>query len=341
VLGAIFAASVGASSAGAVEFYNASAPRTYPGDALSYYYNPGPSNNGEAGHILFDDVSVPTTLSAPLFNVRKVTYKVTQKASAPDVFITPYFAQLYPDPVPNVPPRGGTGDLGFYDPRSPVQFATAAHLAGNIGSQTIERIVSFGDGVHTLFNVTGVNASSNTALRCFAVGMNLSTTDSQNGWTVSQQSQNMDLLWDYKNDSRYSEFTYSFDDNDGRVIGTQYLRVEGSILSGVPGDANADGCVNISDLLTLAMHWHQSGDYTAGDFNFDTVVNAQDLAILAANWQCNEYPSAFPVAALGLPVADPGVPEPALMLLPCLMLAGMLRARRPALPVVAASAAAI
>ena len=53
------------------------------------------------------------------------------------------------------------------------------------------------------------------------------------------------------------------------------------------GDANFNGSVDSSDLMTLALHWQQGGisSWTNGDFNFDGIVDAADLNLLAKNWQ--------------------------------------------------------
>src|SRR3954462_2092313 len=50
------------------EFYNASAPRLAPGRPFSYFADVNYQDQ-EAGHILFDDVTVPATMPNTLFNV--------------------------------------------------------------------------------------------------------------------------------------------------------------------------------------------------------------------------------------------------------------------------------
>jgi len=54
----------------------------------------------------------------------------------------------------------------------------------------------------------------------------------------------------------------------------------------LPGDANSDGVVNISDLAILSAHYGISSGATwaMGDFNGDGAVNIKDLSILAAHW---------------------------------------------------------
>ncbi len=53
----------------------------------------------------------------------------------------------------------------------------------------------------------------------------------------------------------------------------------------VPGDANLDGKVDVSDLGILAGNWSGSEkDWFAADFTGDGVVDVGDLGVLAGNW---------------------------------------------------------
>jgi hypothetical protein len=54
----------------------------------------------------------------------------------------------------------------------------------------------------------------------------------------------------------------------------------------LPGDANRDGEVNVSDLSLLATNYGTTGNATwaMGDFNDDGAVNVSDLSLLAANY---------------------------------------------------------
>lgn len=53
----------------------------------------------------------------------------------------------------------------------------------------------------------------------------------------------------------------------------------------MPGDCNSDGCVNLTDLLTLLNNYGQSGmDWSQGDFNGDGTVNLTDLLTLLNNY---------------------------------------------------------
>jgi hypothetical protein len=279
--------------------YHADQLRTSPADGSPYSYNPGPSNGGQGGHIVLDDVTIQTALSVPVFTVSKVTVAISRSAGAAGVQISPYFAQFFNDGVQN----GGTFDGAAADPLFPTPFATPIALPASDGSAALQ-MVTFGDGTSTLFNVVGA-PSQPQGLRSFGIGITLSTTTDENGWALAQQPDNHDVLWDLFNGS-WTEFTYGFD-NNGLIIGTQYAIIEGTLSEALPGDANFDGRVDAVDLGALALHWQSTGDYSMGDFNFDGTVNVRDLIMLAEHWN---GPPALPALsdALGLPVA--AVPEP-------------------------------
>jgi hypothetical protein len=103
-------------------------------------------------------------------------------------------------------------------------------------------------------------------------------------------------------------------------------------MSGVGGDANLDGMVDIRDLYILATHYKQVGqDWLGADFNADGKVTAADLGSLAQHWQFGVgAPSGASLdsllTSLGLPTSS--VPEPAALvpLLSCATL--LLRKRR-------------
>jgi hypothetical protein len=119
-------------------------------------------------------------------------------------------------------------------------------------------------------------------------------------------------------------------------INADNLYVDGTVvIGGLYGDTNFDGKVDITDLLNLANHWHQTNPvpvWEEGNFNGDTTVDSIDLGLLAANWQVGT--GAIPGASLsslasslGLPTN--AVPEPASgSLILGLGLAGILTRRR-------------
>ena len=85
----------------------------------------------------------------------------------------------------------------------------------------------------------------------------------------------------------------------------------------LPGDADLDGSVLVSDLNIVGTNWQQSPDpWGSGDFNVDGVVDVMDLNALALNWQ-----ESIPTAAAA------AVPEPSTILLLVFGLAGMLLRR--------------
>jgi hypothetical protein len=70
----------------------------------------------------------------------------------------------------------------------------------------------------------------------------------------------------------------------------------------LPGDANADGKVDFSDLLALAQHYNATGArWEQGDFTGDGTVGFNDLLALAQNYDGQ----AAPPAAVA-PVPEPG-----------------------------------
>jgi hypothetical protein len=279
--------------------YRADNVRTSPADGSAYSYNPGSSNGGQSGHLLFDDVAIQTALTVPVFQVSKVTFALSRSAGAAGVQVSPYFSQFFNDSVQN----GGPFDGSAVDPLFPTPFSSPITLPPNDDS-TVLQTVTFGNGTSTLFNVVGA-PSQTPGFRSFGIGMMLSTTSTDNGWTLAEQADNQDVLWDRFNGS-WTEFTYGFD-NNGLIIGTQYAIVEGTISEALPGDANFDGKVDAADLGALAIHWQSAGDYSMGDFNFDGTVNVRDLIMLAQHWS---GPPSLPALsdALGLPVT--AVPEP-------------------------------
>jgi hypothetical protein len=98
----------------------------------------------------------------------------------------------------------------------------------------------------------------------------------------------------------------------------------------LPGDANFDGNVNLSDFNTLAANFGQSGrTWQQGDFNFDGNVNLSDFNLLAANFGQSE--AGAPGAGLSpddWAALASAVPEPGSACLVGALLAPMLVRRR-------------
>jgi len=86
----------------------------------------------------------------------------------------------------------------------------------------------------------------------------------------------------------------------------------------IPGDADLDGSVLLSDLSILAFNWESDTgmDWSTADFDFNGVVNLADLSALAFHWEETESAGA------------PPVPEPMTVGLLVLGGAALLRRRR-------------
>ena len=107
-----------------------------------------------------------------------------------------------------------------------------------------------------------------------------------------------------------------------------------------PGDANADGSVDFTDLVALAQNYGASESlmrWNRGDFNYDDNVNFADLVALAQNYGTSgvlaapvdlseQFGSAFAAEWAAAQVAA-GVPEPATITI-CALSAGILLPRR-------------
>jgi len=92
----------------------------------------------------------------------------------------------------------------------------------------------------------------------------------------------------------------------------------------IPGDANEDGVVNLSDFSILKANFGSPGGWNQGDFNGDGNVNLADFTLLKANFGETNWPS-VPAPTGGGSI----VPEPAsaMLLVPAALAA--LRRRRP------------
>lgn len=76
-----------------------------------------------------------------------------------------------------------------------------------------------------------------------------------------------------------------------------------SLVPAFVGDANLDGTVNLTDLLTLLNSYDESGDWSQGDFNGDGTVNLTDLLGLLNNYGLSTPDSSA--------VSSRVIPEPA------------------------------
>ena len=88
-----------------------------------------------------------------------------------------------------------------------------------------------------------------------------------------------------------------------------------------PGDANGDGRVDVNDLTIVLSHFGQTGmTWPQGDFNGDGRVDVNDLTIVLTN-----FGQTAGATDAGSPLA---VPEPSVLLLALIGLAGLLAGRR-------------
>jgi Ca2+-binding RTX toxin-like protein len=129
-----------------------------------------------------------------------------------------------------------------------------------------------GDGVHLMYARAG-----DTDLDGDVDAADLTNFSSH--WNTNV---NFDVAWSS------GDFTYDFD-----YASTKW-RVDSVdlALSGViPGDANVDGKVDISDLYIVASHFDKThsgtgnDQWNTGDFTGDHWVDAKDLGVLSLHWQ--------------------------------------------------------
>lgn len=78
-----------------------------------------------------------------------------------------------------------------------------------------------------------------------------------------------------------------------RSIILEYLEAR-VLLSALPGDANNDGRVDLTDLTVLAAHWQQQATLVQGDINGDGHVDLTDLTVMASHWQWQIGTDAYP-----------------------------------------------
>jgi hypothetical protein len=95
---------------------------------------------------------------------------------------------------------------------------------------------------------------------------------------------------------------------DGSLdTGTTAAPGEVLIQYALVGDANLDGGVNITDLLTLLNNYGDTGeDWSQGDFNYDGSVNITDLLAML-----NNYGQSAPTITSTFTQGTIAIPEPA------------------------------
>ena len=70
---------------------------------------------------------------------------------------------------------------------------------------------------------------------------------------------------------------------------------QGEVLLNPPQDVNADGVVNISDVVIIGLHWNthtsQSNYLATADVNGDGVINISDVVSVGLWWNVHVYPT--------------------------------------------------
>lgn len=63
----------------------------------------------------------------------------------------------------------------------------------------------------------------------------------------------------------------------------------------IPGDANLDGVVDVSDLALLSANWEETGKYwNEADFTGDACADVSDLGVLTTYWEQDSGKAAIP-----------------------------------------------
>jgi uncharacterized protein (TIGR03790 family) len=91
----------------------------------------------------------------------------------------------------------------------------------------------------------------------------------------------------------------------------------------IPGDANLDGRITVSDYSALRSNWLKAGTFETGDFNGDGFVNSADLTILRASLE-SQNKTALASTIFLTPPGGANLPEPStsagVMLLACVLI---------------------
>ncbi|MBT5136648.1 MAG: hypothetical protein HOM36_03735 [Phycisphaerae bacterium] len=85
----------------------------------------------------------------------------------------------------------------------------------------------------------------------------------------------------FTNHGRIQIVGVDVDGNHGSDSSNNSFSINGS---SVPGDANGDGLVNVSDILVIVDSWGICIGICPGDLNNDGFVNVIDLLIVIDSW---------------------------------------------------------
>jgi len=199
-------------------------------------------------------------------------------------------------------------------------FNTHHGSAARSGVSTLE---TFSDNVWTPFSITSSgNPLSYNWDTTHTLGVRLDTADGAFATASFYVDGNYSGSWIYptslKTLDSFSLFAQANVLNASFQFGNVQVFAAHPVL---PGDTNADGTVDFTDLLTLAQHYGAAGaDWQQGDFDASGNVDFGDLLTLAQHYGQSD-PSGGAAAALS------AVPEPtgAVLLLGVL---GVMRRRR-------------
>ncbi|MCC6682485.1 MAG: hypothetical protein IT445_16415 [Phycisphaeraceae bacterium] len=73
--------------------------------------------------------------------------------------------------------------------------------------------------------------------------------------------------------------------DDNLALAVTYSATTVTVTAALPGDANLDGTINLSDLQILGDHWQSNtAHWGDADFNGDRLVNLADLQVLGDHW---------------------------------------------------------
>lgn len=134
-------------------------------------------------------------------------------------------------------------------------------------------------------------------------------------WTGTAGSYQLLPLPGGANNTVINSFAYGID-GEGDIVGTIGPANQPVpalwIPHRLPGDANFDGIVDFSDLLVLAQHYGQPGEWVDGEFSGGGTVNFADLLTLAQHYgQTQSADQLYSAVSLEADAAPGQVPEPA------------------------------
>jgi hypothetical protein len=178
---ALLVLALAGSAANAAVIYDSSvqtASRFNPGSA-------GVSTPADNRRTAYDDVNfADASVGANAFvEITKVTVGVRRLANAPATDVTVTWSTF------TTPATAPDTELDL-----PASVVGTTSLAPN-GAAAVTQLVSFGDGVSTLFTAPLSNLVA--GFKSIAIGLNLSSADSLNGWRLTTGAPNANVFWQH------------------------------------------------------------------------------------------------------------------------------------------------